>query len=68
MKGVSVINVQCSCDQIVDPVDNFDKLMLPPASHVYDNWTDWESWEASSEISKLLPYYRSGYDNDGLVG
>ena len=49
--------------QIVDP-EEIRHALLPLPSHVYDNWTDWGIWEASPEIKKLIPYYRSVYDED----
>ena len=45
-------------------VGNFE--VLP--DHSFENWTDWNSWEASTEIQQAFPYYRSGYDYEGRVG
>ena len=54
--------------QIVDPEKFYSFSTLPPLPQSYDSWDDWESWKPSQEIVDLFPGYRSGYDNDGLVG
>ena len=51
----------------MDP-EELKGLTTPPPSHLYDDWKDWETWEASPDIAKSFPYYRSGYDKNGLVG
>ena len=53
--------------QIEDPAD-LAQLTTAAPPHAYDNWTDWETWEASPELRREFPLYRSGYDLDGLVG
>ena len=53
--------------QIAGP-EGIRKSLLPPPSTLNVSWTDWETWEASPEILKSLPYYRSGYDEGGHVG
>ena len=34
----------------------------------FSDWNDWETWKPSQEVLKAFPYYRMGYDYDGLVG
>ena len=52
--------------QIIDP-EELRNFTLPNL-HLYENWVDWENWESTEETRKSFPYYRSGYDEDGLVG
>ena len=52
---------------IVDPETLTDQVTTPSPSKNVD-WNDWETWTPSPEISKAFPYYRMGYDNDGIVG
>ena len=52
--------------QVTDPEEL--KNFTLPNFHLHENWTDWEDWESSPDIRESFPYYRSGYDNDGLVG
>ena len=55
--------------QVIEDPAELQKFTTPqPSFQVYDNWTDWESWEPSEDIAKGFPRYRSGYDLDGLVG
>ena len=54
--------------QIVDPDDlTVEHYTLPP-EYSYQSWPDWNTWEASPDIVKGFPCYRSGYDYDGRVG
>ena len=31
-----------------------------------EKWDDWETWKVPEKILQLAPYYKSGYDYDGL--
>ena len=42
--------------------------MLTGGVQYVQNWTDWDSWEASSEIATYFPYYRCGFDYEGCAG
>lgn len=53
--------------QIIDP-GQVNQLTTPPPNHEWDDWQDWDTWKARPEMSEWFPYYRSGYDEDGLVG
>ena len=53
-------------ESIIDP-----ELLKGETTQVPDKftgWTDWEEWTPSPDLVKAFPYYRMGYDNDGLVG
>ena len=39
---------------------------IPTPFQRLDDWKDWETWEASVEIVKLAPFYKAGFDFDGL--
>ena len=34
----------------------------------FSGWNDWEAWKPSPELSTAFPYYRMGYDFDGILG
>ena len=37
-----------------------------PGPETYAGWTDWEEWVPAADVAKAFPYYKAGFDNDGL--
>ena len=54
--------------QIIDREELASAQDLPPRPHNLDDWSEWVSWEPPAKIAKLAPFYKAGYDNDGLAG
>ena len=54
--------------QIIHPDDELliETTPLPP--HDLDDWKEWETWQPPAEIVKLAPFYKAGFDFDGLPG
>ena len=57
LEGSSIVDPQVLVGQIVTP-----------GPDVYANWTGWEEWTPSPDVTKAFTIYRMGYDNDGLLG
>ena len=49
---------------ILDPDDLTQETT--PGPETYADWTDWETWVPPADVVKAFPYYKMGYDNDGL--
>ena len=43
-------------------------MTTPSPSNFFDNVEDWQSWKPSPDVAEAFPYYRMGYDYEGLVG
>ena len=54
-------------DLMIDP-EVLPYPVTTPGPDKYANWTDWEDWTPAQDVLKAFPWYRMGYDNDGLVG
>lgn len=50
---------------LVEAVDSSEEFNNSTLNQSY--WKDWDTWEAPEGIRKAFVYYRSGYDEDGLV-
>ena len=58
--------VAAALETVVDPQAIQEGTTPNPAK--FADWSDWEIWKPNSDVVNAFPYYRMGYDFDGLVG
>ena len=52
----------------MDPDDELLTATSPTPPPELDHWAEWETWEAPAMIVKMAPYYKAGFDQDGVPG
>ena len=52
--------------KIIEPEDGLRGANTPAPLAFLETWNEWETWETPEKIAKMAPYYKSGYDYDGL--
>ena len=52
---------------VIDP-DRLPELQETVGPDTYTEWTGWKEWVPAPDVVEAFPYYKMGYDYDGLAG